>query len=575
MQEPPRHENVYLGDGFLRRLLQRKIPKEVLHSIEPELARFGGRVSNEIWLLGRQCEENPPRLKQTDGWGHRVDDIITSEAWKTQKRIAAEEGLIAIAYERKQSEFSRLYQALKLCMFSPSSGLYSCPLAMTDGAAKTIEANQLEDLKAAYDRLTSRNPDQFWTSGQWMTEKGGGSDVASGTETFAVPIDDKPGYYGLHGYKWFSSATDSDVSLALARIVDNDSGSVTSGGKGVSMFYLETRNPATNRLNNIQVAKLKDKLGTRQLPTAELLLDGTVAKLVSPVGRGIPSISNMLHVTRLHNILSSVAGMRKILLLARDYATRRTAFGDKICDKSLHAITLQRLEVETRGCQALAVDLALKLGLDDNGMINDQDALLLRLLTPIGKMYTGKKAVAIASEGLECFGGQGYIEETGLPGMLRDAQVLPIWEGTTNILSLDVLRVLAKSKAEALIAFKSAVLQNLKSASANGDLAKSCEQVEAALKETLTFVTENTKLLEVSGRDLSWSLAHIYIASLLLEQAADTKHKSDILVARSWVIGRDLKPVVTNFEKGVYEYATIGDLQQVVYDGYDRNNIEN
>ncbi len=237
--------------------------------------------------------------------------------------------------------------------------------------------------------------------------------------------------------------------MVLCRIVD-EVGNSEPGGKGISMFYLRTRKD-DGSLNGIQVmhyfleyvpfclissdikqrltlhnkvVKLKNKLGTRQLPTGELLLDGAEASLVSDPGRGIPSISSMLTVTRLHNVVSSVAAMRKVVQLARDYATRRSAFGRRLDEHPLHLQTLSRMETEARACTALMLDLAFKLGLDDCGRIGENDALLLRLMMPVAKMYTAKRAVSVVSEGLECFGGQGYIEDTGLPTMFRDAQVL-------------------------------------------------------------------------------------------------------------------------------------------------------
>lgn len=152
-----------------------------------------------------------------------------------------------------------------------------------------------------------------------MTEKGGGSDVANGTETVAV--HEGGDAYRLYGYKWFSSATDSDMSLTLARIVDSD-GSSIQGTKGLTMFYLETRAEGTNELNNIDVVKLKNKLGTRQLPTAELLLDGTRALKMSNEGRGVASIADMLQITRLHNSLSAVSGMRQVFF----YSSIRSKF---------------------------------------------------------------------------------------------------------------------------------------------------------------------------------------------------------------------------------------------------------
>ena len=340
IQAEPEHENSFTSDVFLQSYLRRALPKDVLDSIEPDLTSFGMKCATEIFALGQECEVNPPYLRQTTAWGRKVDKIVTCDAWKAQKAIAAKEGLIAIPYERCQDEFSRLYQISKLFMYSPASGLYSCPLAMTDGAAKTIESQRL-NLPEAFSNLTSRDPAKFWTSGQWMTERKGGSDVGGGTETVAV--HQHGNHYKLYGYKWFSSATDSDMSLTLARVADQE-GHVKEGSRGLSMFYLKTRK-SDGSLNNIEVMKMKNKLGTRQLPTAELLLDGVDAEIVSEPGRGVASISGMLTITRLHNVTSSVAPMRKIISLARDYATRRTAFGNKIENQALHIQTLFRMEV--------------------------------------------------------------------------------------------------------------------------------------------------------------------------------------------------------------------------------------
>ena len=477
-------------------------------SVRPELARFAARAGAELWQLGRECELNPPALRRTDAWGRRVDEIATCDAWKRQKAVAAEEGLVALAYERPLGEHSRLLQAMKLAIYGPVSGLYSCPLAMTDAAASTIEANGLaEALPEAMERLTSRDPARFWTSGQWMTEKGGGSDVAAGTETVAVPSGGGGGdaHYRLYGYKWFSSATDSDMALTLARVA-GDGCTAAGFGKGPSMFFVRTRRP-DGALNGIEVAKLKGKLGTRQLPTAELLLDGCEAVRVSPVGRGISSISSMLTVTRFHNAVMSVAAMRKVTFLARDYAQRRRAFGRPLCDHVLHGQTLARMEAETRGCLALVLDLARQMGREDCGTIGEEDSLLLRLMTPVAKMYTAKAAVAVSSEGLECFGGQGYIEETGLPGILRDAQVLPIWEGTSNVMSLDVLRSAAKSGGAVMDALGARVERACAKGKGSDDavVARAAAEVEAAAAAVAQFMRRNPQLAEVAARDLTVS----------------------------------------------------------------------
>ena len=578
IQEQPHHQNAFLSDRFLIRVLQRVMPSSVYNSVKDDLIHFGYRVSSDIWKLGQECGTMEPYLHKTSAWGKRCDEIVTCNAWKLQKRVSAEEGLIAIAYDRDFHEFSRLYQVCKLYMYSPASGLYSCPLAMTDGAAKTFESNSLlPAYQDIFSHLTTRDPERFWTSGQWMTEKRGGSDVATGTDTVAVKEDDTSyGLYRLYGYKWFSSATDSDIALTLARIAD-ESGHSVPGTKGVSMFLLKTRDE-NGHLNGIEVVKLKNKLGTRQLPTGELLLDGTKAEIVSPAGRGIACISSMLTITRLHNVISSVAGPRKLLSLARDYATRREAFGQKINAHALHMQTMAKMETETRGCAILMLDLAHKTGLEDCKLISDEDSMILRLMMPVAKMYTAKRAVELTSEGIECFGGQGYIEDTGIPAFLRDAQVLPIWEGTSSVMALDMLRAIEKTDGEVLKAFKSRVSQLIATASSNRELRHSCKQICLALDDLLLFVLKEQGKILVAARDLATSLAQVYIAALLVNHACSlcesTSHSvevSDILTIRAWLY-RDLAPVVTQSKLGAYQ-TSCEELSNYVYDGYSENDL--
>ena len=536
---------------------------------------------------GQQCEHEPPFLKSTSTWsGDGSHTLVTSPAWKAQKEIAAKEGLVAIGYEKKIHQFSRycciaatsfftsriihlhrVYQAVKLMLYAPASGLYSCPLAMTDGAAKTLlnSDQTLPEVSEAFERLTSRDPQKFWTSGQWMTEQRGGSDVHKGTETIATPIEDKPGWFTLNGKKWFSSATDSDMSLLLAR---------KSLDESLSMFFLRTRDPESNELNGIRIAKLKNKLGTRQLPTAELVLNGAKARLLSEEGRGIAKISSMLGITRLHNIISSVGYQRKMTSLALDYSTRRVAFGKKIAHHPLHLKTLAEMKVEARGNTVLMLDLARQQGLEDYGNIGDVDKLLLRLMMPVAKLYTAKKAVAIASEGIECFGGQGYIEETGIPGMLRDAQVLPIWEGTSNVMALDVLRAMAKTKGEALRAFKNRVSNILQLAGKSNDpaITTALQFVKSALYGLIDFTSQNqseVSVMEMAGRDFAFSLAHIYVGSLLMEHALATGNDLDAITARQWIISRDMCPVVTNQKANAYRLQREGNhIRELAFEGY-------
>lgn len=531
-QTPPHQENIFANNAFLTSYLTQIFPKEVHNAVWADLIRFGHRAVTDIYPLGRECELSQPYVRAFDAWGNRTDDLVTCQAWKDLKKISAEEGLIASAYEGKYGEYDRLYQMVKLYIFSPVSGLYSCPLAMTDGAAKTAKMITSDHLQEAYQHLTSRDPQKFWTSGQWMTEKRGGSDVSGSTETVALEQPD--GTYQLFGYKWFSSATDADMALTLANIISEDQPEPKP--RGLTMFYLETRRE-DGKLNGIEIVKLKNKLGTRQVPTAELLLDGSVAHQVSAEGRGIASIANMLTITRMHNSISSCALMRRILQLARDYSQRRSAFGQVVESHTLHQLTASRMEVATRGCEILTFHMARLLGREEAGVATHEESLVLRIITPIMKFFTAKMAMTITSEGLECFGGQGYIEDTGLPAHLRDAQVLPIWEGTTNIMSLDFLRAVTKSEGEALTVLFGDVkarLQHVMSSTASESLGDSCQKVNLAMDELISFMQKHPHLIFPGARDIATTIAHIYIGSLLLEHAAWEKTSISKEVASRW-----------------------------------------
>jgi acyl-CoA dehydrogenase len=198
------------------------------------------------------------------------------------------------------------------------------------------------------------------------------------------------------------------------------------------------------RLRNISIDRLKDKLGTRKVPTAELTLNGTPAQLVLGTTDGVRNITPVLNTTRLWNGISAVSLMRRSIALALDYSHKRSAFGSFLSEKPLHVDTLAGLQAETESAFHLAFLIAELTGRAETNEIDEEQSLLQRLLTPLMKLTTGKQVVAVVSEALEAFGGAGYVEDTGLPMLLRDAQVLPIWEGTTNVLALDALRALGE-----------------------------------------------------------------------------------------------------------------------------------
>jgi acyl-CoA dehydrogenase len=434
-QPPPALGNQYDDDRVLRSYLRRALPEDVRREIEPSLSELGRLAGGELYQLQLADRLAEPTLTQWDAWGKRVDRIEVTPLWRRAERLAAEFGVVATAYEPAYGRFARPYQFALAYLFHPSTDVYTCPLAMTDGAARTLlRSGNRALIERAVPHLTSRDPAQFWTSGQWMSESTGGSDVGR-SET--VARRDERGDWRLYGRKWFTSATTAQMALTLARPEGNDPGS-----QGLALFYVETRDDQ-GRLRDIRVNRLKDKLGTRKVPTAELSLEGAPAQLVLGEAGGVRNIVPMLHLARTWNSVIAASLMRRGLALARDYARRRVAFGAPLAQKPLHADTLAGLQAEMEGSFHLSFALAELIGADEAGTIGQSERELLRLLTSVAKLTTGRQAVAVASEVLEAFGGAGYVEDTGLPMLLRDSQVLPIWEGTTNVLALDTLRALA------------------------------------------------------------------------------------------------------------------------------------
>ncbi len=512
-QTPPTLGNQYEDDRVLRSFLKRALPSEVLGEIEPSLAEMGQLAGGDLYRFQLADRLNEPRLTQWDAWGNRVDQIELTPLWREAARIAAEHGVVAAAYEGRHAQFSRIHQAALAYLFTPSTDIYSCPLAMTDGAARTLLASGNRALiERAVPHLTTRDPAEFWTSGQWMTEATGGSDVGlSETEARA----DGEGNWRLYGRKWFTSATTSEMALTLARPEGNP-----AGGRGLALFYMETRDER-GRLRGIEINRLKDKLGTRKVPTAELNLIGTPARLVMGTTDGVRNITPMLNVTRLWNGISAAALMRRGLALALDYARRRVAFGAPLSEKPLHLDTLAGLQAETEAAFHLAFRVAELLGRAEAGESDDDEALLLRLLTPLMKLTTGKQAVAVASEVLEAFGGAGYVEDTGLPLLLRDSQVLPIWEGTTNVLALDAVRATGPDN-RAFQVLKSEVGRSVESVR-DGGLIAAARATQSALEHAEAWLAEATKegprAVEAGARRFSLTLGRAAASALLVGHA--------------------------------------------------------
>lgn len=509
-QDPPRLGNQYDDDALLQSYLARTLPEDLRRSLTDEFRELGDLGGNHFYQFQLRDRLNEPELTQWDAWGHRIDHIEVSPLWKEAEALAARRGLVATAYEQKSAELSRVHQFVLNYLVQPSLDVYSCPLAMTDGAARSLlMLGNAALIERALPRLTSRDPAHFWTSGQWMTERTGGSDVGL-TQTAARQ---SPEGWRLYGTKWFTSATTAQMALTLARPEGNG-----PGGKGLAIFYVETRDTA-GKLNGVQINRLKDKLGTRKVPTAELTLDGTLAIPVAGLSDGIKNMAWMLNVTRTWNAMGAAWSMRRALALARDYAQRRVQFGAKLAEKPLHVDTLAGLEAEFQAGFMLSFRAVELLGRLEAKVATERDVLLQRLVTPLAKLTTGRQAVHVTSEVSEAFGGAGYVEDTGVPRLQADSQVLSIWEGTTNVLSLDALRALAKEGTlEALFHEVEGRLGGVRDAG----LRPCVDAANSALEHARAWVSGamgNPATLEAGARRFSLTLGRTLELALLSDHA--------------------------------------------------------
>ncbi|HEV7490048.1 MAG TPA: acyl-CoA dehydrogenase family protein [Rhodanobacteraceae bacterium] len=512
VQAGPQLANQYSDDRVLCAHLAQTLPRPILDAIEPDLQALGAHAA-KAWQTARSREPGEPSLTQWDAWGERIDRVEITPVWRDGAALTTRYGFVAAGHDARFAEFARIDQFARVYLYHVASEFYTCPLAMSDGAATALKASGNRSLiERVLPHLVARELGELWLSGQWMTESRGGSDV-NATETTARRGND--GIWRLNGRKWFTSAIVGEMALTLAR--PEGAG---EGTDALALFYVETRT-SDGRWNGIRIDRLKDKLGTRELPTAEIHLEDTLAEPVGELAHGVRLIAPVLNVTRTWNAICALATMRRCIALATDYARRREAFGRPLMEQPLHAATLAAMHAEFAAAFELGFFVAGLLGRVECNMASDDERALLRLLTPLAKLWTGKLAVRIASETCEAFGGAGYIENTGIPQMLRDAQVYPIWEGTTNVLALDVLRAMAKTGIDPL---RIGIENTLRGMPAHAGA------IDAALASAARWFHERSGdrgALEAGARGLALTLARTFAAALLAQSAATAERNGD------------------------------------------------
>ncbi|WP_082221047.1 acyl-CoA dehydrogenase family protein [Luteipulveratus halotolerans] len=501
-----------------------------------EVGRLAGSAQAQEWA--DLVEHHPPVLRTHDRYGHRIDEVDYIPAYHQLMQTAVSHGLHAAPWadERPGAHVAR---AAKFMAWSVDAG-HGCPISMTYAVVPALRQNP--SLAAQFEPLLVNREYDFGLrdpaakrgliAGMSMTEKQGGSDVRANTTT-ATQVGD--GAYALTGHKWFTSAPMSDLFLTLAQAPG-----------GLSCFLVPRVLPGGDR-NAMSLMRLKDKLGNHSNASSEIEYDGATGWLVGEEGRGVRTIVEMVNMTRLDCVIGSSMGMRSALVQATHHARHRRAFGTALVDQPLMRNVLADMAVESEAATTTMMRLA---GANDLAVQGDsQEGAFRRIALAVSKYYICKRGPVLAGEALECLGGNGYIEDSGLPRIYRELPLLSIWEGSGSVAALDALRAIAK-EPQTLDAFFDEVEQ------ASGETR--LDDAVARLKKELTAFDD----IELRARRVVELMALVLQGSLLVRHApsavADAFCASRL--SRDWggafgtlPAGLDLGPII---DRAVVEVPT-------------------
>ena len=433
--------NAFRADPAFDALLSLYLPQDLRPVLQPQLDRMGALVGDRLEQLALRADKNPPTLSLRDRTGAPAERIEKHPAYEELERVAfGEFGLAAMSH--RGGVFGvpdRLHPMAKYALvylFVQAEFGLCCPLSMTDSLTRTLRKFGSDDLKARYlQQLTSQDMDSLFQGAMFMTEQAAGSDVGA-IETVARQEN---GEWRLYGDKWFCSNPDAALAMVLAR---PEGGGAGTGG--LSLFLLP-RHLHDGSQNSYRILRLKDKMGTKSMASGEIVLEGAVAYLVGQPGQGFKQMTDMINMSRLDNGVRSAGLMRRSVAEALFIARHRTAFGKLLIDMPLMRRQLAKMLVPAEQGRSMVFHTARVLDAADRG--DDAMARVLRILTPLVKFRTCRDARKVAGDAMEVRGGCGYIEEWSDARVLRDAHLGSIWEGTSNIVALDVARAARRENA--------------------------------------------------------------------------------------------------------------------------------
>lgn len=502
-------QNFYESDLILGDYVSGHFPEHAKQFLDGKLDHLGKVAATEMDELSQKADKNGPILKKRNRFGEDINEIEFHPAYWELMDIAAESGMFYLKYhpdERKEFLGSRHQMSFALGQLYAMSELGQyCPHCMTDGAALLVEQfGDEEDKERLLARLGARSGDELFSGAMFLTEKSGGSDVGANLCTAEKMEGNK---YRLNGEKWFCSNVNADVIMVLAR-----TGEVEIGTRGLSLFLVDKELP-NGEQNHMNIIRLKDKLGVRSMASAEVQFDDTVGKRLGEEGEGFKVMTHMINMSRNYNSVAALAAYRRAIIEAWQYLNHRRTFGKRAVK---HALIREKfLEL---GSKYLADFVLVWRGLramDAAETGNKDEQHLLRMLTPMAKWCSAENAVYGVRECMELMGGNGYIEDFVMPKLLRDVNVLPIWEGSGNIIVLDMLRATEKSRGLEIIfeKIKEAAEQSSKY---GGLLAEKLAKTKTVWKNIRELDDRNRT--EASAKPLFKQFIRLYQMALLVEE---------------------------------------------------------
>lgn len=475
--------NFFESDALLQHYVKKNISSngaEFMHLAWQNLGACSATTMNELSLI---ADKATPELVKRNFYGENIDEIRFHPAYDKLLKIAIESNMFSIKWDplSKKTFLNELHSLgfVSGYLYAMSEcGVY-CPLCMTDGVARLIDKFcEKADKERILPHIYTHCLEDLYTGAMFLTEKSGGSDVGANLVSATHLSGNK---YQLNGEKWFCSNANAQIAMVLAR-----TNTEISGTKGLSLFLVEKHLPNGTR-NSLNIIRLKEKLGVRSMASAEIEFTNTVGILIGTEGDGFAIMSEMINLSRLYNSVAASAVSRRALIEAYQFAKHRNTFGKNILAYPL--VQAKFYELSSINCCNFYLTFRAIKALDesDNGNLIEKE--LLRLLTPMTKKFTAENAVYLIRESMELLGGIGYIEDGVMPKLLRDALVLPIWEGTGNIMILDMLRAVQKTNALNIMLSEIEECEN-----------KIEEEIKRLnFKEMLNFLKENKNLLYINN----------------------------------------------------------------------------